>query len=102
MIKFHYRLQCKLVRSNRLLSSLGYIYPKRDSSIAGCTIPFDEQQMVTIQFAWNGCLKPCSSSLIGTSPEFEVALYTLCFFSGGDKDVVRWVPTIFHMDACSC
>ncbi|KAE8661854.1 26S proteasome regulatory subunit family protein [Hibiscus syriacus] len=38
-----------------------------------------------LQFQWNGVLKAVSTTLIGVSPEFEIALYTLCFF-GGEKD----------------
>lgn len=34
---------------------------------------------MTIQFAWNGNLKPVSTSFIGTSPAFELALYSLVF-----------------------
>ncbi|XP_071964427.1 poly(U)-specific endoribonuclease-like [Antedon mediterranea] len=42
-------------------------------------------QLVTIQFTWKGGVKPLGSSFIGTSPEFEMALYTL-FFLTSEKD----------------
>jgi poly(U)-specific endoribonuclease len=34
---------------------------------------------------WKGFLKPVSTSFIGVSPEFELALYTLCFLAGGEE-----------------
>ena len=46
-----------------------------------------ENQLITIQFNWKGDVKPIGSSFIGTSPEFEVALYTVCFLAGDGKDV---------------
>ena len=36
---------------------------------------------INVQFTWNGASKPPGSSFyVGTSPAFEVALYTACFF----------------------
>jgi len=32
---------------------------------------------LTVQFSWNNDVKPKGSMLIGVSPEFEVALYTV-------------------------
>eukprot|EP00178_Gracilaria_changii_P023311 TRINITY_DN70642_c0_g1_i1.p2 TRINITY_DN70642_c0_g1~~TRINITY_DN70642_c0_g1_i1.p2 ORF type:complete len:334 (-),score=49.22 TRINITY_DN70642_c0_g1_i1:2567-3568(-) len=43
--------------------------------------PLSNQQILMIRFQWFGCLKSVSSMFIGTSPEFEIALYTLCFFN---------------------
>ena len=44
-------------------------------------------RIVTTQFIWKGSdAKPIGSSFLGTSPEFEFALYTVCFLAGrGDK-----------------
>lgn len=54
--------------------------------------PDSETQVLTIQFEWNGVLKSVSSTLVGVSPEFEVALYTLCFFVGQEDNHVRLGP----------
>ena len=45
------------------------------------------QQLLLIRFEWYGYLKSVSSVFIGTSPEFELALYTMYFLSkqGGSK-----------------
>jgi hypothetical protein len=45
-----------------------------------------------MQFEWRGAKKLVSSSLVGTSPEFELALYTLCFYSGQQEAVVTLGP----------
>jgi hypothetical protein len=39
--------------------------------------------VLSVQFDWKGQRKPVTTLLIGTSPEFELALYTLCFVAGG-------------------
>ena len=61
----------------------GYILPKKrlggeDADASG--------QLLSLQFAWTEDgrteTKSVSSMLIGVSPEFEFALYTLCFMAG--------------------
>ncbi|PIO67809.1 endoribonuclease XendoU [Teladorsagia circumcincta] len=37
--------------------------------------------MASVKFTWRGDLKKSGSIMIGTSPEFDMALYTLCFLS---------------------
>lgn len=37
--------------------------------------------MAALKFTWDGLLKRAGSILIGTSPEFDMALYTMCFLS---------------------
>lgn len=54
--------------------------------------PDSETQLLTVQFEWNGVLKSVSSTLIGVSPEFEIALYTLCFFMGGEENHIQLGP----------
>ncbi|TVU15018.1 hypothetical protein EJB05_38523 [Eragrostis curvula] len=65
----------------------GYIFPRRRGES-----PDSETQLMTVQFEWHGVLKSVSSTLIGVSPEFEVALYTLCFFVGGEDNRVDIGP----------
>ncbi|GFP96483.1 poly(u)-specific endoribonuclease-a [Phtheirospermum japonicum] len=54
--------------------------------------PDSETQLLTIQFEWNGVLKSVSSTLIGVSPEFEMAIYTLCYYVGGEDNHVQLGP----------
>jgi len=56
----------------------GYIMPKGRS---GAQTNSDDN-VLTIQFFWNGFEKFAGTTLIGTSPEFEMALYTTCFLLG--------------------
>lgn len=52
--------------------------------------------LLTVQFSWKGEVKPKGGIFIGVSPEFEVALYTVCYMLGkssykvtlGGEDVV--------------
>lgn len=57
-----------------------------------CAQPDAETQLLTIQFAWNGKLKQVSSTLVGVSPEFEMALYTLCYYVGQEDNWVDLGP----------
>ena len=47
------------------------------------------ERVLTVQFTWNGQQKDVSSMFIGTSPEFEMALYTLCFLAGQEENVMQ-------------
>jgi poly(U)-specific endoribonuclease len=74
----------------------GFIKPRRQQRNQGFgrAATLDSSlQLITTQFIWNGCKKPCSSSFIGVSPEFEMALYTLCwFFNEEEKNIVTCGP----------
>ncbi|KAF0761003.1 hypothetical protein AaE_003484 [Aphanomyces astaci] len=87
---FHNWIQMYLEEKAGRLDYLGYIKPKQRGR---STLDPDEyEQLVTIQFAWENETKPVSTSLIGVSPEFEVALYTLCFLNGDEANEVQLGP----------
>lgn len=48
------------------------------------TVTDDEHfRLIALQFSWRGEKgKPMSSCFLGTSPEFEIAAYTICFLLG--------------------
>lgn len=50
----------------------------------------DSPRLITLQFTWNkGSGKPIGSSFIGTSPEFELAIYTTMFLMNREQARVR-------------
>ncbi|KAF7828505.1 poly(U)-specific endoribonuclease-B-like isoform X2 [Senna tora] len=84
---FHNWLQFYLEEAKGRVDYQGYIFPRRRGEI-----PDSETQLLTIQFEWNGVLKSVSSTLVGVSPEFELALYTLCFYMGGEDNHIQLGP----------
>lgn len=66
----------------------GYILPRRRNH----SEPDAHSQCLSIQFTWNGVLKPVSSTFVGVSPEFELALYTLCFYEGQEDNYIELGP----------
>lgn len=84
---FHNWLQFYLEEAKGRVDYQGYIFPRRRGQT-----PDSETQLLTIQFEWNGVLKSVSSTLVGVSPEFEIALYTLCFYVGGEDNQVQLGP----------
>ncbi|KAJ4951042.1 hypothetical protein NE237_027874 [Protea cynaroides] len=84
---FHNWLQFYLEEAKGRVDYQGYIFPRRRGQI-----PDSETQLLTIQFEWNGVLKSVSSTLVGVSPEFEIALYTLCFYMGGEDNHIQLGP----------
>lgn len=46
------------------------------------------ERLISLQFAWGPEKKEVSSIFIGTSPEFELALYTLCFVGGAEENII--------------
>jgi len=63
----------------------GYIYPKSYSEATTNS----NDHVLTIQFEWNGVLKNVGTSFIGVSPEFEMALYTMCFLAGEQENTIE-------------
>lgn len=73
------------------LNFVGYITPKSAAASPTGMDP-NHDQVVSMQFEWNGCFKPVGTSFIGTSPEFEIALYTLCYVGGQGSTRVALGP----------
>jgi poly(U)-specific endoribonuclease len=87
---FHNWIQLYLEERKGDFDYRGYIKPRRRGHSSSA--PHSQEQLITLSFAWRGYLKKVSSSFVGTSPEFEVALYTLCRFCGQQENVVQCGP----------
>lgn len=72
VIGFHNWIQFYLQEQAGNVDYQGYIKGKRPDQ-------GDNSHLITIKFKWNREVKPMGSTFIGTSPEFEVALYTIMF-----------------------
>jgi poly(U)-specific endoribonuclease len=81
---FHNWIQLYLEEQKGALDYRGYIKPR--SSGEACTN--DDDHILTLQFSWKGIEKSVGTSFIGVSPEFEFALYTMCFLVGGEDNHV--------------
>lgn len=84
VIGFHNWIQFYLQEKNGQVDYQGYI---RSRGVRGK--PSEDTHLISIQFEWKDQVKPVGSSFIGTSPEFEIALYTVCFLmdSSGETNL---------------
>jgi len=70
----------------------GYIKPRPSQRGGRVLDPEEWEQVITISFDWENDPKPVSTSFVGTSPQFELALYTLCFGMGKESYSVKLGP----------
>jgi len=97
VIGFHNWIQFFLEERKGLLDYQGYIAHKKSA-----LVPPENEQLITIQFVWNAIntgelKKDVSSTFVGSSPEFEVALYTLCFLTDNEEDHFCQVGDDHHL-----
>lgn len=52
---------------------------------AGISILYLQGEIIKMRFVWLGDNKPVGTVFIGTTPELEMALYTLCFLVKPDS-----------------
>ncbi|KAM9788663.1 uridylate-specific endoribonuclease B [Neosynchiropus ocellatus] len=70
-----------------LQEKLGHIDYKGYSVTANSPLPDADKHILALQFSWKNGIKPKGSIFIGVSPEFEFALYTLCFLTSPNERV---------------
>ena len=77
VIGFHNWIQFFIEEKRGKVDYKGYIVNRKHHPHAN-----PSERLITIQFSWGNSTKTVSSTLVGTTPEFEIALYTLCFLCG--------------------
>ncbi|XP_062868082.1 uridylate-specific endoribonuclease B [Trichomycterus rosablanca] len=70
-----------------LQEKLGHIDYKGYSVQVNSPQPDENKHILALQFSWKNGIKPKGSIFIGVSPEFEFALYTLCFLTSPNERV---------------
>eukprot|EP00594_Rhizosolenia_setigera_P001192 CAMPEP_0178947622 /NCGR_PEP_ID=MMETSP0789-20121207/4967_1 /TAXON_ID=3005 /ORGANISM="Rhizosolenia setigera, Strain CCMP 1694" /LENGTH=482 /DNA_ID=CAMNT_0020627793 /DNA_START=18 /DNA_END=1467 /DNA_ORIENTATION=+ len=81
---FHNWIQFYIEEKKGNVDYLGYIKPRSRSDAQ----TDHDDYLLTCQFEWNGVLKKVGTMFLGVSPEFEMALYTLCFLMGNEENCV--------------
>ena len=93
---FHNWIRFYMEEKKGTIDYRGYIKPKsKDESQAD-----SNDHVLTLQFKWNLVSKDIGTMFIGVSPEFEFAVYTMCFLVGTGKNRVtlRTGTDVFEMD----
>ena len=80
----HNWLQFYLQEKKGNIDYRGYIKPRSRSD----AYTNSDDHVLSLQFHWNGVEKFVGTSLIGVSPEFEIALYTTCFLMGDENNEI--------------
>ncbi|CAH1774082.1 unnamed protein product [Owenia fusiformis] len=94
VIGFHNWVQLYLQEKHGNIDYKGYFRRGTVSEEEG-----EDPRLLTLQFSWkNGQGKPIGSSFIGTSPEFELALYTIVFLSGKGSRVPIKIGDLFNIE----
>uniref|UniRef100_A0A1A7YK02 Uridylate-specific endoribonuclease n=1 Tax=Iconisemion striatum TaxID=60296 RepID=A0A1A7YK02_9TELE len=89
IIGFHNWVQFYLQEKNSLLDYKGYKAREHD-------LPDQDDHVLNLQFSWHGVLKPVGSAFIGTSPEFEMAIFTIIFLMNTDRSTT----VLVNIDQC--
>ncbi|XP_061162350.1 uridylate-specific endoribonuclease D-like [Saccostrea echinata] len=70
---FHNWIQYYLEEKHGNLNYLGFVYTK-------------QPEIIGTHFQWHHQIKSLSSFIVGSSPEFDLAMYTVCFFVRQNRD----------------
>ena len=70
----------------------GFIKPKGKRGGRKGIDSYTIEMLQNVSFSWLGYAKDSSTIFVGTSPEFELALYTISFYHEGHKDIFHMGP----------
>jgi poly(U)-specific endoribonuclease len=93
---FHNWIRFYLEEKKGTLNYRGYIKPKSETEAHAD----GNDHLLTLQFIWKGVEKEIGTSFIGVSPEFELAIYSICFLIGAEDNPVqlRTETDVFNMN----
>eukprot|EP00192_Tetraselmis_astigmatica_P014149 CAMPEP_0117654760 /NCGR_PEP_ID=MMETSP0804-20121206/3918_1 /TAXON_ID=1074897 /ORGANISM="Tetraselmis astigmatica, Strain CCMP880" /LENGTH=310 /DNA_ID=CAMNT_0005461067 /DNA_START=310 /DNA_END=1242 /DNA_ORIENTATION=- len=83
VVGLHNWIQFYFLECAKKLDYRGYVLPRKRG---GGDSPDGDEQYLSVQFKWEGEVKPVSGMFVGVSPEFEFALYTLLYYCGEDHN----------------
>lgn len=89
LIGFHNWVQFYLQEKSQQLDYKGFKAGYRD-------LPDQDDHVLNLQFSWHGVVKPVGSAFIGTSPEFEMAVFTVVFLLNTDRSST----VLVNIDQC--
>ncbi|XP_005737775.1 uridylate-specific endoribonuclease C [Pundamilia nyererei] len=89
IIGFHNWVQFYLQEKNQHLDYKGYKAREHD-------LPDQDDHVLNLQFSWHGVVKPVGSAFIGTSPEFEMAVFTIVFLMNTERSTT----VVVNIDQC--
>lgn len=89
IVGFHNWVQFYLQEKNRHLDYKGYKARDHD-------LPDHDDHVLNLQFSWHGVVKPVGSAFIGTSPEFEMAIFTIVFLMNTERSTT----VLVNIDQC--
>ncbi|XP_036964373.1 poly(U)-specific endoribonuclease-C [Acanthopagrus latus] len=89
IVGFHNWIQFYLQEKNSHLDYKGYKARDHD-------LPDQDDHVLNLQFSWHGLVKPVGSAFIGTSPEFEMAIFTVVFLLNTDRSTT----VLVNIDQC--
>ncbi|XP_042352027.1 LOW QUALITY PROTEIN: poly(U)-specific endoribonuclease-C [Plectropomus leopardus] len=89
IIGFHNWIQFYLQEKNSHLDYKGYKARDHD-------LPDQDDHVLNLQFSWHSIVKPVGSAFIGTSPEFEMALFTIIFLMNTERSTT----VLVNIDQC--
>ncbi|KAJ1546457.1 hypothetical protein HK405_007089, partial [Cladochytrium tenue] len=96
VIGFHNWLKFLLEERAGQADYRGFILPRSRSGRG--MHPTGREHVLCFQLSWQGEIKNVSTFLIGTSPEYELALFTLCFLAAPGPEAA--VPIAVDDVAC--
>ncbi|XP_077424782.1 uridylate-specific endoribonuclease C isoform X2 [Vanacampus margaritifer] len=86
---FHNWIQFYMQEKGGLLDYKGYKAREHD-------LPDEDDHVASLQFSWHSVVKPVGSSFIGTSPEFEMAVFTVIFLMNTERSTT----VLVNIDQC--